>query len=143
MALCRFADRRSITHPTQPLCTPRVRRRRRLTQHSLPKQRPRRALLGSRTLLEAGDGSQGEFGQCFMRRTPQANKRLRPYNGLPPAHKGSFRLEYIWLGNQNLWRIRHSRPESPQLDSRAGGEKSFWLICARALAAADSIVHED
>jgi hypothetical protein len=24
-----------------------------------------------------------------------------------------------------------------------GGEKSFWLICARALAAADSIVHED
>jgi hypothetical protein len=62
---------------------------------------------------------------------------------LPPAHKGSFRLEYIWLGNQNLWRIRHTRPESPQLDSRAGGEKSFWLICARALAAADSIVHED
>ena len=24
-----------------------------------------------------------------------------------------------------------------------GGEKSFWLICARALAAANSIVHED
>ena len=28
--------RGSITHPTQPLCTLRVRRRRRLTQHSLP-----------------------------------------------------------------------------------------------------------
>src|ERR1700682_4112084 len=26
----------SITHPTQPLCTLRVRRHRRLTQHSLP-----------------------------------------------------------------------------------------------------------
>ena len=42
-----------------------------------------------------------------------------------PAHKGSFRLEYIWLGNQNLWRIRHTRPESPQLDSRAG-EKNYF-----------------
>src|SRR5712675_2454798 len=28
--------RGSITHPTQPLCTLRVRRYRRLTQHSLP-----------------------------------------------------------------------------------------------------------
>ena len=103
-----------------------------------------RALLGSRTLLEAGDGSQGEFGQCFMRRTPQANKRLRPYNGLPPAHKGSFRLEYIWLGNQNLWRIRHTRPESSQLDSRAGGRKIILAhLCASFGRAADSIVHED
>jgi DNA-binding transcriptional LysR family regulator len=73
------------------------------------------------------------------RKRPERIDDLRQH----PAHKGSFRLEYIWLGNQNLWRIRHTRPESPQLDSRAGGEKSFWLICARALAAADSIVHED
>ena len=42
-----------------------------------------------------------------------------------PAHKGSFRLEYIWLGNQNLWRIRHTRPESPQLDGRAGEKNHF------------------
>jgi DNA-binding transcriptional LysR family regulator len=73
------------------------------------------------------------------RKRPERIDDLRQH----PAHKGSFRLEYIWLGNQNLWRIRRTRPESPQLDSRAGGEKSFWLICARALAAADSIVHED
>src|SRR5437899_11269287 len=33
-AICPF--RGSITHPTQPLCTLRGRRRRRLTQHSLP-----------------------------------------------------------------------------------------------------------
>jgi hypothetical protein len=49
----------------------------------------------------------------------------------------------IWLGNQNLWRIRHTCPESPNWIVVLGGEKSFWLICARALAAADSIVHED
>jgi hypothetical protein len=53
------------------------------------------------------------------------------------------RLHQLGSFTENLWRIRHTRPESPQLDSRAGGEKSFWLICARALAAADSIVHED
>jgi hypothetical protein len=63
---------------------------------------------------------------------------------LPPAHKGSFRLEYIWLGNQNLWRIRHTRPESSQLDSRVGGRKIILAhLCASFGGAADSIVHED
>jgi hypothetical protein len=37
----------------------------------------------------------------------------------------------IWLGNQNLWRIRHTRPESPQLDSRSGGRKIILAhLCA-------------
>jgi hypothetical protein len=35
-SLARPGGRGSITHPTQPLCTLRVRRYRRLTQHSLP-----------------------------------------------------------------------------------------------------------
>jgi len=61
------------------------------------------------------------------RKRPERIDDLRQH----PAHKGSFRLEYIWLGNQNLWRIRHTRPESPQLDSRAGGRKIILAhLCA-------------
>ena len=55
------------------------------------------------------------------RKRPERIDDLRQH----PAHKGSFRLEYIWLGNQNLWRIRHTRPESPQLDGRAGEKNHF------------------
>src|ERR1700730_374598 len=69
--------------------------------------------------------------------TPQLGaKSSGGTTALPPAHTGSASLEHVWLATENLWRIRHTRPESPQPEGRAGREKSFWLICARALAPA-------
>src|SRR6202048_3753020 len=56
---------------------------------------------------------------------------LRPYNGFTACTHAYIRLAQLGSFTENLWRIRHTRPESPQLDSLAGGRKIILAhLCA-------------
>ena len=75
--------RGSITHPTQPLCTLRVRRYRRLTQHSLPGD-----LLGRAGLAPADRAS---FAGAFLHYSirPRALRVVVPTQNVDSAEEQS------------------------------------------------------
>src|SRR5215469_17529760 len=77
--------RGSITHPTQPLCTLRGRRRRRLTQHSLPG-----CLLGI-TWVGLSPTDRASFAWRLHRCGPE----VRQVIGVPRS-TFSFRLGLLW-----------------------------------------------
>jgi hypothetical protein len=59
----------------------------------------------------------------------ETNEKAAPHSAGEQKAPAVQRL--IWLDNQNLWRVRHTRPESSQLDSRAGGRKIILAhLCA-------------
>src|ERR1700737_2916068 len=65
---------------------------------------------------------------------------LRPYNGFTACTHAYINLA---LSPRICGAFATLVRNHPNWIVLLGGEKSFWLICARALAAADSIVHED
>src|SRR4249919_2640167 len=91
--------RGSITHPTQPLCTLRVRRYRRLTQHSLPG-----GLLGL-TWAGLAPADRASFAGAFFHsitssaRTISVGGTVRPSALAVLAFKAIIYLVGIWTGS--------------------------------------------
>ena len=111
--------RGSITHPTQPLCTLRGRRRRRLTQHSLPG-----CLLGI-TWVGLSPTDRANFAWRLRRVGPGADIRsivirtkvMPLYGGGRPASHQAF-VNASRLNSHSSDRAKH-RPLPPRLQFRA------------------------
>ena len=98
--------RGSITHPTQPLCTLRVRRRRRLTQHSLP------GGLLDPTWAGLAPADRASFAGAFFTRSPRRRGRVS-VGGISQAER---------LGGLE---VDHKLEFSRLLDREIGGSRSL------------------
>src|SRR5712671_2156852 len=96
--------RGSITHPTQPLCTLRGRRRRRLTQHSLPG-----CLLGI-TWIGLSPTDRASFAWRLRRGGPQPDEDGRSRSALSCGSGGHVETGTQWCrGCASIRRKLHGR----------------------------------